>query len=163
MKNIIVKYLLILSIILLWNACSSSIPEVIKVNPQEKESPIYDNNLRINTKQVYSWVNKMPGDKARFNITGELLFFDDSDYDINNITIKKIFIIQNDVELYQFIPKLETTFSNNSKSILFSTVKGMLLSVQLDSDKSIDVKVILSDSNNEIEYFIKKVKVEEAY
>ncbi|MBU1798720.1 MAG: hypothetical protein KKF21_10120, partial [Bacteroidetes bacterium] len=72
-------------------------------------------------------------------------------------------IIQNNNVLYQLTPKLESTFVNNSKSILFSTVKGMLVSIQLDSEKSIDVKVILSDNNNEIEYFIKKVKIEEAY
>ncbi|MBU1114537.1 MAG: hypothetical protein KKE09_05310 [Bacteroidetes bacterium] len=163
MKNIIIRYLLIFTLLFVWSACSSSTPEVKKVNPQEKESPIYDNNLRINTKQIYCWVNKMPGEKARFNITGELVFFDDSDYDINNITIKKILIIQNNNVLYQLTPKLESTFVNNSKSILFSTVKGMLVSIQLDSEKSIDVKVILSDNNNEIEYFIKKVKIEEAY
>jgi hypothetical protein len=161
MKTKSFKYSVLLVLFIISYGCSSLLPEIGKIDIEE--TSIYDNNLRINVRQIYSWINKMPGAKPRFHTTGELELFEDSEYNINNITIKKIKIIQNNIAVYQFTPKLEIKMSNNSKTILFSTVKGLLLSSVIDSQKHIDVKIILSDSAEDINYVIPNVVIDEVH
>jgi len=158
-KNI--KYFIALLFLILGNGCSSSLPEIKNADVEEKS--IYENDLRINNRQIYCWVNKMPGDKPRFNITGELNIFDDSEYDIKTVTIKTIYIMQNNKVVYQFTPNMESKFSGNLKTITFSTIKGMLLSLQLDTNKNVDIKILLADNSNEIDYFIQNITIEEVH
>ncbi|PIQ10997.1 MAG: hypothetical protein COW71_01490 [Ignavibacteriales bacterium CG18_big_fil_WC_8_21_14_2_50_31_20] len=155
------KYFIAILFLIILNGCSSSLPEI--KNAEVGEKLIYENDLRINNKQIYCWVNKMPGDKPRFNITGELNIFDDSEYNIKTVTIKTIFIMQDNKNVYQFTPNMETKFSGNIKIITFSTIKGMLLSLQLDTSKNVDIKILLTDSANEIEYFIHNIVIEEVH
>jgi len=155
------KYFIAILFLIILNGCSSSLPEI--KNAEVEEKSIYENDLRINNKQIYCWVNKMPGDKPRFNITGELNIFDDSEYNIKTVTIKTIFIMQDNKNVYQFTPNMETKFSGNIKIITFSTIKGMLLSLQLDTSKNVDIKILLTDSANEIEYFIHNIVIEEVH
>jgi len=155
------KYFIAILFLIILNGCSSSLPEI--KNAEVGEKLIYENDLRINNKQIYCWVNKMPGDKPRFNITGELNIFDDSEYNIKTVTIKTIFIMQDNKNVYQFTPNMETKFSGNIKIITFSTIKGMLLSLQLDTSKNVDIKILLTDSANEIEYFIQNIVIEEVH
>jgi len=155
------KYFIAILFLIILNGCSSSLPEI--KNAEVEEKSIYENDLRINNKQIYCWVNKMPGDKPRFNITGELNIFDDSEYNIKTVTIKTIFIMQDNKNVYQFTPNMETKFSGNIKIITFSTIKGMLLSLQLDTSKNVDIKILLTDSANEIEYFIQNIVIEEVH
>ncbi|MDA3861717.1 MAG: hypothetical protein PF445_10860 [Melioribacteraceae bacterium] len=160
MKNLfLILSVFILSIII--NGCSSSLPEIKKV--ASTESSIYDNDLRINTKQIYSWINRMPGSKARFHISGELELLENSKYDVANTTIKKVKIIQNNTTIYQFTPKSEIKMENEIRVILFSTIRGLLVSTIFDSDKSIDVEIQLSDSANDFSYIITEVNIEEAH
>ncbi len=157
-KNITIKILVFFLSLLVYQ-CSSSLPEVKTVDSAEET--IYKNNLRINSKQIYCWVNKMPGSKARFHVSGELELLDNSDYEIENTSIEMVEIIQNDETIYQFTPKVREEMHDNGKKIIFSTIRGLLLTLALDSKKSIDVKIFLSDSANEIKYIIPKVKIEE--
>jgi hypothetical protein len=160
MKNLfLILSVFILSIII--NGCSSSLPEIKKV--ASTESSIYDNDLRINTKQIYSWINRMPGSKARFHISGELELLENSKYDVANTTIKKVKIIQNNTTIYQFTPKSEIKMENEIRVILFSTIRGLLVSTILESDKTIDVEIQLSDSANDFSYIITEVNIEEAH
>lgn len=158
MKNITIKILSVFLVILLYQ-CSSSLPEI--KTAESKEDSIYKNNLRINTKQIYCWINRMPGSKARFHVSGELKLLENSDYEIKNTSIKTIYIIQNNEVIYQFTPKVREEMYSNSKKIIFSTIRGLLLTLTLDSEKYFNVKIILSDSATEIEYIIPKVNVEE--
>ena len=66
-------------IILFIVGCSSQLPEIKKI---DKVSNIYENNLRVNIKKVYAWINLMPGDKPRFHITGSVELFEDSKYEL---------------------------------------------------------------------------------
>ena len=161
MKNLpIILGVLVLSIFLI-NGCSSSLPE-IKVASGE-EGAIYENDLRINAKQIYSWINRMPGSKARFHISGEIELLENSEYDIANTTIKKVKVIQNNATIYQFTPKSEMNSNDDKKSILFSTIRGLLVSVILDPEKSIDLEILLSDSANEVEFIIPNINIEEVH
>jgi len=155
------KYLIVLFYLLFLNGCSSSLSNIKTIALNEES--IYDNDLRINIKQIYCWINRMPGAKPRFNITGELNIFESSKFNFKNVTIKKIYIIQEGKEVYQFTPKIETDFIENKKSIIFSTIKGMLLSLQLNTSKNIDIKILLTDSNSKIDYFINNIAIEEVY
>lgn len=141
--------------------CSSSLPEIKEV-PKISEG-IYEDDLRINVKQIYAWVNLMPGAKARFHLTGSIELLDDAQYDIENVTIKEINIIQNKNSIYHFTPKIEETLVADKKSFLFSTIRGLLLTSILDRKKSIDVELLISDSSNEIIYLIPNVEISEVH
>jgi len=141
--------------------CSSSVPEIITTT--KISEGIYKDDLRINIKQIYAWINFMPGDKARFHITGSVELLDASEYDLDNVTIKEINIIQNKKNIYIFSPKVEEEINLNIKSFLFSTVRGLLYTSQLDKEKRIDVELLISDSSSEIIYLVKDVEISEVY
>jgi len=162
MKIIKLLYILPFGLIMfLGYGCSSSLPEIKQI--EQKKDNIYDDGRRINVKQIYSWVNKMPGQKKRFHITGNIEILEDSKYNIDDISVTSIIIEQGNNTIYEFIPKTVVDSSNNIKTILFSTVRGLLFSTVIDIYKSIDVKITLSDSANEVYYNIPNVKIEEVY
>jgi len=161
MKKLLSIFLLSFLSIVFINGCSSSLPEVNKV--AEVEESIYENDVRINVKQIFSWVNRMPGSKPRFHISGELKVLEDSKYNINNIIIKKIKIVQFNNVVYNFTPKVESKFNDETKTIIFSTIRGLLVSAMLDSKKNINVEILLSDSANEILLKIPSISIEEAH
>ncbi len=160
-KSTLFKYSIFVIALVIFVGCSSTLPE-IKTIVKDEES-IYESGLRINVKQIYAWVNLMPGAKARFHITGSVELLEDSEYDINNVTIKKIKIIQNNNTIYQFTPKIEETTELNKKLFLFSTVRGLLLTSALNREKAIEVELLLSDSSSEIVYLIPDVKISEVH
>jgi len=160
MKTKILKYLLFFAL-LFGNACSTSVPEIKTV--EANKDLVYKEDLRVNVKQMYCWINRMPGQKPRFNVTGELNIYEASDFNINDVTIKKIYVIQKDEIVYQFTPKVDLNIDKNVKTILFSTIQGLLLSLNLDSTKSVEIKILLSDSAKETEYLIENVAIEEVF
>lgn len=159
-SNLAISFSIILFVFLLVG-CSSSIPETRTVAKISEE--IYKNDLRINIKQIYAWVNLMPGAKSRFHITGSIELLEDTEYDIENVTIKKINIIQNKNTIYQFTPKIEAKIEQNKKSFLFSTIRGLLLTSILNREKTIDVELLFSDSSSEIMHLIPNVEIYEAH
>ena len=161
MKNLLYVFFIAFLFIVFINGCSSSLPEVKKAS--EGEDSIYENDVRINVKQIYSWVNRMPGSKPRFHISGELKVLEDSKYNINNITIKKIKITQFNNIVYNFTPKLDSKFNEDTKTIIFSTIRGLLVSAMLDSKKNIDVEILLSDSADEVIIKIPDISIEEVH
>lgn len=158
--NLVISFILILFIFGLVG-CSSSVPEIRTIT--KISEGIYKDDLRINIKKIYAWVNLMPGAKPRFHITGSIELLEDSEYDLENVKIKKIIIVQNKNSIYQFTPKMEEKLVENKKSILFSTIRGLLLTSALDKKKSIDVEMLISDSSSEIIYLIPDVKISEAH
>lgn len=142
-------------------SCSSSVPEIRTVT--KISEGIYKDDLRINIKKIYAWVNLMPGAKPRFHITGSIELLEYSKYDLENISIKKISVIQNKNRIYQFTPKIEEKLLNNKKAFLFSTIRGLLLTTALDIEKKIEVELIIRDSASEIIYIIPDVKISEVY
>ena len=161
MKEELLKILSIIIGLIIFVSCSSSLPEI--KNVADEESSIYENNLRINTKQIYSWINKMPGSKARFHVSGELELLENSELDITTTKISKIKILQGGTEVYQFIPKYEMKKKGDIRIITFSTIRGLLVSIMLDAKKTIDIKIILTDSANDVEFIIPNVNIEEVH
>ncbi len=161
MKKQLLIFTFILSSLCFLNSCSSSLPEIKEV--PDEESSIYENNLRINTKQIYSWINRMPGSKARFHVSGELELLENSEFDITTTKISKIKILQGGTEVYQFTPKYEIKEESGSRTITFSTIRGLLVSLMLDANETIDIKILLSDSTNNVEFIIPKVDIEEVH
>ncbi len=146
---------------ILWNGCSSSLPDAKKI--QSNSEDIYVDSLRINTKEIYAWVNRMPGQKPRFHVTGNLQIFEDTKYNLNNLIIEGVKVKQGANIIYQFTPTYEAKYLESFKSIVFSTVRGLLLLSTLDVNKDISITIKLSDSLNEIEYSINKIKIEEVH
>jgi len=160
MKTKITTYLFFISL-LFGSACSTSVPEIKTV--EANKELVYKEDLRVNVKQIYCWINRMPGQKPRFNVTGDLNIFEVSDFNLKDVTIKKVFVIQNDEIIYQFTPKIDLNIDKNVKTIIFSTVKGLLLTMNLDSKKHVNIKILLSDSAKETEYLIENVAIEEVF
>lgn len=158
--KLLILFLLALSIFGL-TGCSSSAPE-IRTTTKIAEG-IYKDDLRINIKKIYAWVNLMPGAKPRFHITGSVELLEASEYDLENVTIKEINIIQNRKSIYKFSPKIKEEIHLNIKSFLFSTIRGLLYTSILDREKRIDVELLISDSSTEIIYKIKDVEISEVY
>jgi len=158
--NLVILFVLTLSVFGLIG-CSSSVPET-RTTTKISEG-IYKDDLRINIKKLYAWVNLMPGAKPRFHITGSVELLDASEYDLENVTIKEINIIQDKKSIYRISPKVEDKIHQNIKSLLFSTVRGLLYTSILDREKKIDVEFLISDSSNEIIYQVKDVEISEVY
>jgi len=158
MKYKIILILLIGSV--LWS-CSTPLPEVRGV--KKTDDAIYESNLRIYAKRIYVWINRMPGAnrKDRLHVTGELDFFDDTHYNLKTIKIKEIKILQKDEIIYQFSPLTEVKYVGEKKEILFSTVKGLLLSARMDTGKKIKLKIHLFDGENDMFFLIPDVKINE--
>ena len=72
--NLVISFILTLFIFGLVG-CSSSTLEIRKV--EKISEGIYKDDLRINIKKIYAWVNLMPGEKARFHITGSFELLED--------------------------------------------------------------------------------------
>ena len=150
-------------ILLFWelSGCSSSLPE-IKTVPKISEG-IYKNDIRINVNEIYAWVNLMPGAKTRFHITGSIDLLESSGYNLKNVQIKKINILQSNNVIYQITPKVEEEMKKNKKVFLFSTMRGLNYTTILDKEKPIEVQLEFSDSASDFKYLISNVKIDEAH
>jgi hypothetical protein len=147
-------------IILFIVGCSSQLPEIKKI---DKVSNIYENNLRVNIKKVYAWINLMPGDKPRFHITGSVELFEDSKYELENVKIRKMNIIQSGNIIYNINPTVEEEITGNKKVFTFSTIRGLLYTSILEREKSIDVELLFDDSAADFKYLIPNIKMEEVH
>jgi hypothetical protein len=141
--------------------CSSQVPEIRKI--KKISEGIYSDSKRINVMKIYAWVNLMPGAKPKFHITGSIELLDDSKYELKNLHIKKINIIQNDNAIYQITPKVEEKLLKSKKEFLFSTIRGLNYTTFLEKEKPIEVELEFSDSAVDFNYIIQDVKIEEVH
>ncbi len=145
--------------ILVLAGCSSSVPqkEIGEVEPEI----IYKDEIRLNVKSIFSWINAMPGpEKPRFHVTGELEILESSNYDLEHIKITKVTILQDQRMVFMFRPKIQEVLSKNKKTLTFSTIRGLLLNAGLNQKKPIDIVFDFDDGSTEIKYVIKNVKIE---
>lgn len=138
--------------------CSSTVQqkEIGEVEPEI----IHKDEIQLNVKKVYSWINAMPGSKPRFHVTGELEIFDSSNYDIKNIKIVKVTILQDQKMIFMFTPKIKEEMSSDAKILTFSTIRGLLVNAALDQKKAVDIVFDFDDGSTEIKYVIKNVNIE---
>lgn len=149
-------------LLLFLSGCSSVTNQQKSIT--NKEDNIYNNDYRINSKNIVAWINRLPGSqKPRFNVTGEISIFDYSGYNFKKVKIVKIFISQSNNLLYQFIPNVDYKVNASSIDVIFSTIKGFLLTPILEINNPIDLKILLSDETNNFEYIINNINIEEVH
>ena len=160
MKKLLFSTAILFVISLLFNSCSSSIPQK-EIGVVETEI-IYKDEIRLNVSKIYSWINAMPGLKPRFNVSGELEIFDNFNYELKNLKIVKVTVLQNQKMIFIFTPTIKEDLQVDKKTILFSTIRGLLLNAALNQDKSIDISIDFDDGSTEFNHVIQNVKIEEA-
>jgi len=159
-KNIVISVVaLIIGVSLFYN-CSSSVPQ--KEIGEVDTELIYTDEVRLNVNKIYSWINAMPGVKPRFNVTGELEILENSNYELEYIKIVKVTILQDQKLVYIFTPTIKEEFQGDKKSIIFSTIRGLLLNAALDQKKSIDISINFDDGSTTFNYIINNVPIEKA-
>lgn len=151
------SFLIVIGIGLLYQ-CSSSVPQK-EIGEVETEI-VYNEDVRLNVKKVFSWINSMPGEKKRFHVTGELEILEYSNYNYQQISIQKVTVLQDKKMIFIFTPKIEEEIEKNKKNLVFSTVRGLLVNAALDQKKSIDLVILLNDGSEELEYMIPNVSME---
>jgi len=162
MKLKMKKILLLISIffitILIFNQCSPSVPQ--KEIGEVQTEIVYADEIRLNVKSIFSWINAMPGSKPRFHVTGDLEILDNSNYDFQNISITMVTILQDQKMVFMFRPKIKEELKKDKKSLIFSTVKGLLLNAALNQKKPIDILFDFTDGSTELKYVINNVHIE---
>lgn len=145
---------------LLFVKCSSSVPrkEIGKVETEL----VYQNEILLNVKKIYCWINAMPGQKPRFQVTGELEILDDSKYDLNQLKIMRIIILQEKKMIFMFKPNVKEEMLKNKKSVIFSTIRGLLLNAALNEKKPVDIVIEFNDGSTEFKYTIPNITIEKA-
>ncbi|MDZ7767019.1 MAG: hypothetical protein U5K00_21820 [Melioribacteraceae bacterium] len=161
------KYLLIFAILLLV-ACSSE-EKLNKEKPVETDNEAsYSTELNIKFHKVYSWVNLMPGPKAkpRFHITGEYELFESPDYKIDEIKLGHINILQNDSLIYNITPEVrinEKLSTDSTKYVIFSNPTELPAHPLLDRKKSVDAEFIFYSVSDTMQHSINDITIEEAH
>ena len=166
MKKLLI--ILLLAFGFLFSACSPTKEQRQGASIDTDE--LYNPDLKLKVKQVYSWLNLMPGppekNKARFHITGELEVLKSVKYELDFIRLHVVNIYQNDEFIYSIVPEVRVAddlSSTDSKYLIFSTVSGLHIEQKLDTEKPIDVKLIFKEGSDLYPYTVKDLKIEKAH
>ena len=157
-KNTVIG--LIVALVLGFNlSCSTSVPQKEIGETQIEE--IYSDELKINVKKAFCWINAMPGiEKPRFHVSGEVEVLDNSNYDFREMEIKKVTVIQDKKMVFMFTPEVVENVMDNKKSFTFSTIRGLLLNAGLDKKNSVNLLMNFNDGYEDQEYIIENVSIE---
>lgn len=148
-------------------ACASS--ECAKENNDKVNKVEFTlDEIGINLKQVFVWINMMPGPdfKPRINITGEIEITESSEYEIEQITLSTINIYQNDLQFYSIEPIIrfgEKPSGDDKLLIIFSTEEGMNVKDKFDIDTEVDVEFIFTSYHGTFSRFEKNLVIQKAY
>ncbi len=145
---------------LLFIQCSSSVPQK-EIGEVETEL-VYQNEILLNVKKIYCWINAMPGQKPRFQVTGELEILDDNNYDLKQLKIVRIIILQEKKMIFMFKPNVKEDMLKNKKNVIFSTVRGLLLNAALNEKKPVDIVIEFNDGSTDFKYNISNITIEKA-
>ena len=156
------KYLyLFLITVLILAGCSSSVPQK-EIGEVETEL-VYQDEIMLNVKKVFSWINAMPGpEKPRFHVTGELEILESNNYDYKNLKIVRITILQNQKMIFMFKPTVKEELLKKKKDLIFSTVRGLLLNAAFNEKQTIDIVIEFTDGSTDFKYTISNISVEKA-
>lgn len=160
------KHILVIMLIFIFASCTSD--EVSKKDEADYEVDMFTPELKVDFKEVYSWINLMPGPdaQARFNITGEFEIFQSTDYDFSRMDLTLIKIFQDKELIYSIKPEIridDKRSTTESKFIIFGTIKGMFPDQKLDTERVIDAQFIFEEDDELYSYLIKNVKIDKAY
>jgi len=162
---------LVIIIPLLFTACSSeneTSKKVEDVKNIEDGQEIITEGLSLKFKKNYSWINLMPGPKAKptFHIAGEMELYDATDYKLETANLTQLVIIQNYKIIYTIEPIVredENLSTENMRYLIFSSPQKIYLDDKLDSEKTIDVNFVFECDSGMFSYLVKNIKIDKAY
>lgn len=148
-------------------ACASS--ECAKENNDKVNKVEFTlDEIGINLKQVFVWINMMPGPdfNPRINITGEIEVTESSEYEIEQITLSTINIYQNDLQFYSIEPIIrfgENPSGDSNKLLIFSTKDGMNVKENFDVNAEVDVEFIFELDGSTFPRYENNLVIQKAY
>ena len=161
--------LFLLVILLVYLVACSSEDEVKKEKKADYNTEKgVGSEVNLNIKKAYSWVNLMPGPRAkpRFHVSGELEILQSADYNFNEIKLYEVNVLQDDELLYTIQPEIrvaDNLSTGKSKYILFSTPRGLDLKDELKREQPIDVRLMFSTGEKSLTAVIEELTIEEAH
>ena len=154
-------------LLLFFFSCSSSEEVTVKDKTAEiVEEEIVVPDLKLDVKEIYCWVDLMPGGPNRFQISGNVFISDSYKYDLKYLKLKAIRIFQENKQLFSIRPKVkldENAITSEGREFVFSTIKGLAIHKDYNIDKSVDIKIVFEENDNSFEYDILNQKVEKVY
>ncbi len=148
-----IKIISFLILVLTIGSCSSS-----------GELSMIEN--QIESSNIYSWVNLMPGGDPKFHITGDLVFKENSDFDINESKLEAVKIYQNDRMIFLIKPNVKIEIKpdyENKFDLIFSSLYGYELVPDFNYNNLIDVELIFKEDGESYSYIVKNNKVDKVY
>ena len=157
--------IVLMGVVFLTN-CSTT--KVVKNGSTEKSEVTLGkslNTIDVYVDKIYSWINLMPGTEPRFNISGEFKVLKSKNYSIKDMELDLVKIYQKGREVYTIKPTSRTIVNNKKgkMKVMFSTIKGLMLTPELNSKEKVDVKLIFRQDTDLYQYLIKNVPIEKVY
>ena len=163
MKNYL-THLIVFLIFVLILGCSQTVQKKEAVDDDEYEK-IFHQGVNLEIHKIYSWVNLMPGNSPRFHITGDFDLLSSYKYQYESLELKKIIVNQERQFIYSISPKIkQDELENlNRHSITFSTIKGLLMNVDLNIEKPIEIVLVFADGDDEYLYSLENIIINKVY
>jgi hypothetical protein len=128
-------------------------------------------NLSVKTIKIDSWLNLMPGGPGSFHIAGEINLKNEECYEVTNLILSSITIIQLDKKLYSFVPVFTAKIENGDnvfpseteKEFLFYTKSGLPINKELDVKLPVKLIMLFRENDDSFLYEIENIKVEKVY
>ena len=123
------------------------------------------NSVDVYVDKIYSWINLMPGAEPRFNISGEFKVLKSKNYSIKDMELDLVKIYQKGREVFTIKPTSRTIIDKKKgrMKVMFSTIKGLMLTPELNSKEKVDIKLVFRQDTDLYQYLIKNVPIEKVY
>lgn len=153
-----IKFITVFVGLILISGCSGSLNDgSIDFNQAELMIP----ELHLRTKKVNAWLVEKEKSN-RLNISGEIEIFPSSRYELDFLRLKEIQIFQQLRLISRIIPVtrfINSEIANNSKILTFSTIKGVIASIELDPNKSVDLIIVFEEAGNVLIHKINDISI----
>lgn len=119
--------------------------------------------------QVNTWLNLMPGSKAKFHLSAEESVKSPYPLDEFFLRIESVNVYQSGEIIYSFVPEMNITaqsIDDNGMNIYLIELKldeGLLLDEKINKDLSVDVEFIFPEEFDKENILIKNVELVKAY
>lgn len=155
MKFILVWLFLIIIIV----GCSSSEISVKENTNNYNVIEKFVNEVKLKPDKNICWINVMPGSTPKFHVSGKITLLPDNDFS-ENTQLKYIRIFQSGSEIYYIMPKVVEQNENSLRNITYSTIKGLSVSQNLNTEIPVIMELVFVDEKEEFRYRINNVIVE---
>lgn len=139
--------------------CASSGDSVKQNTENDNIIEKFVNEVNLKSDKNICWVNVMPGSTPKFHVSGKITLLPGNDYS-ENTQLKYIRIFQSGSEIYYIMPKVVEQNENNLRDITYSTIRGLSVSQNLNTDKPVIMELVFVDDKEEFRYRINNINVE---